>query len=253
MELYGIWSCDPIGGVAKRKADQAVKNGRFIIQDAIDFFEWAKQDSSSIKFSYLSIEDYEISEKFLKATCENLQLVKGTMKVHGVFSLKPNTIWVRDTSCFCSKCFNQRFQKDSCCKGWRECLLTSTRKKSVGETSTVKKAVQNDEPEETIEDLQSTSVIPEAGDYVAAIYERKPYIGQVEEIDEEDEEAHMDFLKHSGILTRLSKFKKPKKVDKVWIPLVDIICIVPEPTATKRALEIYPEVLENVLEKFKVM
>ena len=168
---HGKGRCDPIGGVAKKKADQAVKNGRFIIQDATDFFEWAKQDSSSIKFSYLSIEDYEISEKFLKGTCENLQLVKGTMKVHGVFSLKQNTIWVRDTSCFCSKCFHHRFQKDSCCQGWCECSLTSTRKKSVGETSTVEKAVQNDEPEETIEDLQSTSVIPEAGDYVAAIYE----------------------------------------------------------------------------------
>ena len=211
---HGKGPCDPIGGVAKRKADQAIINGGFIIQDAIDFFEWAKQDSSSKKFSYLSIEDYEISEKFLKATCENLQTVKGTTKVHGVFSLKPNTIWVRDTSCFCSKCFNQRFQKDSCCKEWRECsLTTSTRKKSVGETPTVKKAVQNDEPEETIEDLQSTSVIPEAGDYVAAIYEQKLYIGQVEEIDEEDEEAHIDFLEHSGNLTRLSKFKKPKKVD----------------------------------------
>ena len=43
---HGKGPCDPIGGVAKRKADQAVKNGRFIIQDAIDFFEWAKQDSS---------------------------------------------------------------------------------------------------------------------------------------------------------------------------------------------------------------
>ena len=80
---HGKGPCGPIGGVAKRKADQAVKNGRFIIQDAIDFFEWAKQDSSSIKFSYLSIEHYEISEKFLKATCENLQTVKGNMKILG--------------------------------------------------------------------------------------------------------------------------------------------------------------------------
>ena len=119
---------------------------------------------------------------------------------------------VRDTSCFCRKCFNQRFQKDSCCKGWHEySLATSTRKKSVGETSTVDKSIPNDEPEETIEDLQSTSVIPEAADYVAAIYEREPYIGQVEEIDEEDGEAHIDFIEHSRNLARLSKFKKPKK------------------------------------------
>ena len=101
---HGKGPCDPIGGVAERKADQAIKNGRFIIQDAVDIFEWAKQDSSSIKFSYLSIKEYEISEKFLKANCKKLQTVKGTMKVHGVFSLKPNTIEIRDTLCFCSKC-----------------------------------------------------------------------------------------------------------------------------------------------------
>ena len=69
---HGKGPCDLIGGVAKKKADQVVKNGRFIIQDAAEFFEWAKQDSSSMKFLYLSIEDYEISDKFLKATCENL-------------------------------------------------------------------------------------------------------------------------------------------------------------------------------------
>ena len=44
-----------------------------------------------------------------------------------------------------------------------------------------------------------------------------------------------------------------KKEGKIWIPLSDIICIVPEPTATKRALEICPDVLDNVLEKFRVM
>ena len=40
------------------------------MQDAIDFFEWVKQDTSAIAFSYVSIEDYEISETFLKAACE---------------------------------------------------------------------------------------------------------------------------------------------------------------------------------------
>ena len=68
---HGKSSCDPIGRVTKRKIDQAVKNGKYIVQDAIDFFEWTKQDSSAIAFSYVSIENYEISEKFLKAACEN--------------------------------------------------------------------------------------------------------------------------------------------------------------------------------------
>ena len=69
---HGKYLCDLIGGVAIRKAGQAVKNEKYVIQDAIDFFEWAKQDNSAIVFSYVSIEDYEISEKFLKTACENL-------------------------------------------------------------------------------------------------------------------------------------------------------------------------------------
>ena len=58
--------------MAKQKTDQAVENGKYVIQDETDFFEWAKQDTSAIAFSYVSIEDYEISEKFLKAACENV-------------------------------------------------------------------------------------------------------------------------------------------------------------------------------------
>ena len=55
MEFYGGWlwkgPCDHIEDVAKRKADQAVKNGKYVIQGATDFFEWVKQDTSAIAFS----------------------------------------------------------------------------------------------------------------------------------------------------------------------------------------------------------
>ena len=73
-------------------------------------------------------EDYEIYEEFLKPVCENLQAVKGTINAYAVFSLKANSIWVGDTSCFCKNCFSLNFQKVSCCKGWRECLLTTLTK-----------------------------------------------------------------------------------------------------------------------------
>ena len=39
---------------------------------------------------------------FLKALRKNLDTVNRTMKLPVVFSLKPNWIWIRDTSCFCS-------------------------------------------------------------------------------------------------------------------------------------------------------
>ena len=119
------------------------------MQDAIDFFEWAKQDTSTIAFSYVSIEDYEISETFLKATCEILQAVKATMKVHAVFSLKANSIWIHDTSCFRKKFFGQKFQKDSCCKGWRECLLTTLTENQRKDASE-KNSNQNKEPSRVV-------------------------------------------------------------------------------------------------------
>ena len=250
---HGKGPCDPIAGVAKRKADQTVKNGKYVIQGAIDFFEWAKQDISGIPFSYVSVEDYEISEKFLKAACENVQIVKGTIKVHAVFSLKANSTWVRDIPCFCKNCFGLKFQKDSCCKGWRECLLTTStvnqRKDALEKTLTKIKSHQ----ELSLKIRNQQVLFPlESSDYVAAIYSGEPYVGQVEEIDGEGEEAHINFLEHKGDLQRRSKFNKPKK-DKIWIPLSDIICIVPESAATKRAFEICPEVLDNVLEKFRYM
>ena len=60
---HGKGPCDPTGGTAKRKADQAVKNGKYIIQDAHDFYQWAitSNDSSAIKFLFLSTSDYEKS------------------------------------------------------------------------------------------------------------------------------------------------------------------------------------------------
>ena len=63
---------------------------------------------------------------FLKALCKNLDSFNDTMKLHAVFSLKPNWIWIRDTSCFCYNCFDHNFLKDSCCKGWRESELKTT-------------------------------------------------------------------------------------------------------------------------------
>ena len=59
---HGNRPCDPIRRTTKRKADQAVKNGKYIIQDVVNFYEWLKQDCSVIKLIYLSIEDYETSE-----------------------------------------------------------------------------------------------------------------------------------------------------------------------------------------------
>ena len=80
--------------LAKRKADLAVKNEKAIIQDAKDFYQWAKttEDASSIKFTFLSSEEYENAASFLDQACTGISTVTGTMEIHAVFPREINSI-----------------------------------------------------------------------------------------------------------------------------------------------------------------
>ena len=99
--------------------------------------------------------------------------------------------------------FSLKFQKDSCCQDWRECLLT-TLSKNQRKDASEKICDQIKEPSKVvIEDSQSTSIVPKSSDYVTAIYSGKPYVGQVEETDGEGEEMQINFLEHRGDLQRL--------------------------------------------------
>ena len=46
----GKGPCDGVGGTTKRNADNAVKQGKALIQDAGDFFAWASSKDSFIKY-----------------------------------------------------------------------------------------------------------------------------------------------------------------------------------------------------------
>ena len=54
--------------------------------NAHDFYNWAKkeEENSTIKFLFLSVDDYERSFSFLSEACK---------------------LWVRNTSCFCQNYF----------------------------------------------------------------------------------------------------------------------------------------------------
>ena len=81
-------------------------------------------------------------------------------------------------------CFNESFQENSKCEGWHLVDLKS------GSNSIDVTNVQDVEVEE--------AVIPDIGDYVAAVYfeDRKVYIGKVSALEETD--AYVKFLKHNG-------------------------------------------------------
>lgn len=63
----------------------------------------------------------------------------------------------------------------------------------------------------------------EAGDYVTVVYapEKKLYVREVVKNDEHD--FRVSFLQHTGVLTELSIFRKPKKEDIVWVAQKNIL------------------------------
>ena len=75
--------------------------------DAHNFYNLAKkeEENSTIKFLFLSVDDYERSLSFLSEACSGIKYLDASMKLHTAFPSTPNKLWVRNTSCFCQNCF----------------------------------------------------------------------------------------------------------------------------------------------------
>ena len=233
---HGKGPCDPIGGTAKRKADLAVKNDKAVIQDVMDFFTWAKesQGQSAIEFFFVSTYDYQTSSLFLSTVCQNAKTIAGTMKVHAVLPEETNKIWVRATSCFGDCCFKREIQKNNMCEGWR---LVDVR------------AEQNNDGK-VKEENNDEVILPEKGDYVAAVYDNRVYIGRVIEVDETD--ANITFFEHKGEISTSTVFREPRRRDEVWVENINILCVVPEPTETKRGRKFDESIIATIREQMNV-
>ena len=122
---HGKGPCDPIGGVAKRNADIAVKQQEEVIQDANNFFAWAKNVDFIIEYCFISTAAYEENKRFLDEASNKVKPVEGTIKIHCVVkSLKENMLWVRETSCYNECCFSSSgFKYQMFCSGWQEVSL----------------------------------------------------------------------------------------------------------------------------------
>ena len=79
---YGKGPCDGIGGTAKCMADEAIKHGKVEIQDALDFYRWAKesQGESKVHFVFVSKDDITKNAEHLSDLCKDIILVTGTIK-----------------------------------------------------------------------------------------------------------------------------------------------------------------------------
>ena len=76
--------------------------------------------------------------------------------------------------------------------------------------------------------------------------DRKLYIGEVLEVDEDD--VFVSFSEHRGEITPKSVFKTPKRPDEVWVSIKDVLSIVPQPgkkgSGKSLALALHEDVLE---------
>lgn len=191
---HGKGPCDGVGGTAKRLADMAVKRHSAIIQSADDFFQWGKtQENSALKFIFVPKSQCTEAHEELS----NLvgKQVKGTIQVHAVIPLGEGSIAVRNTSCFCDKCFVDG-QPVPACDGWTVHQMSET---NIVQNSEAEQTTGHDESEQQATELMecnkiNTDELYQVNTYVAAIYESRWYVGQVLEYDEDDQEYNINFM-----------------------------------------------------------
>ena len=121
------------------------------------------------------------------------------MTVHAVAAISPGKIIARETSCHCKECFrNGIYNPESPC-GWKVHLL---------------------------KECSNTVVKPVAEDWVAAVYDRKWYVGKVLEADPIDNDA---FITMQSTTKQVGFLKWPVPADQVWVDFGSILAIIEPP------------------------
>ena len=118
----------------------------------------------------------------------------------------------------------------------------------------VEDAVNSDEQEPVLNnvDLRLDDIVVDQ--YVAAMYDSNWFIGKVLDIDRDDGDVNISFmerLKTKGEQSEL-KYKWPNSSDELWVQFEDIVCVVNEPTpigSSKRGYQISVDDLNNIKEK----
>ena len=256
---HGKGKCDGIGGTAKQLADEAVKQEKASIQDATDFMTWAKENEQerTITFLFVDKKETEASRAFLLAQSGNLKPVKGTIKIHAVFSTKIDQLWSREISCYYSSCFGSSFKPPSLCDGWKEHSLPKD-VVALPKSKKISNSLSESAEKESKEADQLKPIEIKEGDFVAAAYaeDSRVYIGTIVQYDDED--ALIACMEHGDgrPLNAKSVLKWPTPRDEVWIGRYDILCLILEPaptniTARRIGYKLQEAVFSNVMSLYR--
>ena len=231
---HGKGPCDGLGGTVKRMADEAIRQGNATIQDAKEFFDWAKKSSmKNVEFVFVDKHDTQTKQESL---CEmKTKALKGTMQIHAVgMTEDPCTIKHRKTSCYCPVCMTGQY-----CSSWESFVIGDCQALNKNNENQeipkedqplLPKQVVNTNPNETSEANESSNdrttddepidqFKPDISDMVAAIYDKEWYIGEVVDLDEESKEVEVKFMAKAK-----SMYKWPQPEDRIWVKDKDILC-----------------------------
>jgi hypothetical protein len=217
--------CDGIGGTVKRLAAraslQATETGHILTPH--ELYDWAVGHIEGIKFLFVSSLitcriSFQECSKNLQSRFESLKTVAGTRSHHRFIPLTTSSIGMRRLS-------SDAFQ--------------TTVTLAAGDNE-----VKNDISAESI----PQNITP--GQYVAAVYDGKWYIGMVTEWSQEHGDVVINFMTRNVDSNTITW---PSRKDECAVPLENVFHVVPAPVtmgSSGRQYKLVPEVLEDVLRKF---
>lgn len=240
---HGKGPCDGVGGTTKRNADNAIKQGKTIIQDADDFFRWAKETNSQIEYQQISQEEFNQCKEIVDKRNLDLKAIKGTMKIHSVIGISAESILTRETICVCDDCFkSDGFNESTKCQWEKHCLF-KPKNTCITETVVLPQEIEDNEDQVTpnsenpSDQIETTVSNINEGDYVVFTYEMKGYIGKVMSVDESDNEIDVTCMEACGKTE--GRYKWPRKEDRIWIPKSSILKKINEPKATGKSRRMF--------------
>ena len=142
----------------------------------------------------------------------------------------------KNISCVCPDCFGEEGFKDSTSCHWDVACLRKNEtqaqsaacQSSAAEHNRTENITNVTSEPEAVNEINSINSFP-VGSYVAAVYDKKAYIGKVLDVDSEEGELNISFME-SGKTN--GHFKWPRQEDAIWVERQAILCSVQEPTPT---------------------
>lgn len=220
---HGKGPCD--GASVKRSANNAVVQGKVLIQDSKDFYAWTQSDicQSTVNYIFVSKEDVLAASEIMGERSKGLKRVVGTMKIHAVCPISKSKVLSRELTCYCTECK----VKPSIACGWKEQALNDDADSECQEISHV-----------TPDNEQDFTVDLLPGKYVAAVYDKKWYIGEIMNVEEED--ILIDFMESGCKNGKVPDvFRRPMRPDKVWVQKENILTNVEKPVPSGKSKRLF--------------